>query len=87
MLRTPDNLLVSIPNDVLMNEIMVNYNLANSLTGCEVTIGVSDESDLKIVTNLRLEIVRNLDVVADEKCPEINILILERSAGDLKFLI
>jgi MscS family membrane protein len=86
-LRTRDNLLVSIPNDVLMNQTTVNYNLPESLTRIELTIGVDYGADLDGATEILLDIASGLDTVSDRKSPEVNVVSLADSVVELEMLV
>lgn len=86
-LRTRDNLLVSIPNDVLMNETTVNYNLPEALTRSELTIGVAYEADLDKATDILMVIAKNQESVSHDKGPEVNVVNLADSAVELKVLV
>lgn len=86
-LRTRDNLLVSIPNDVLMNKTTVNYNLPEALTRIEMTIGVAYESDLEAVTRILLDVAEAQDSVSTRKDPEVNVVNLADSAVELEILV
>jgi len=85
--RTRDNLLVSIPNDVLMNETTINYDLPESLTRTELTVGVAYETDLDHATEVILEILDDIDVISEQRKPEVNIHSLGDSAITLKILV
>ena len=86
-LRTRDNLLVSIPNDVLMHETTVNYNLPEALTRCELNVGIAYEADLEKATDILMEIAKNQEGVSDEKGPEVNVVELGESAVELRILV
>lgn len=85
-LRTRDNLLVSIPNDVLMNETTINYNLPESLTRTELSVGVAYHTDLTHATEVILEILDGMDRISQQRDPEVNIHSLDDSAITLKIL-
>lgn len=72
-IRTRDNLLVSIPNDVLMQETTINYQLPESLTRVELDIGVAYGSDLDRATEIILDIIENCNLISDEREPEVNV--------------
>lgn len=85
-IRTRDNLLVSIPNDVLMNETTINYNLPEALTRTEATVGVAYETNLDHATEVIMEILENIDSITDQKEPEVNVDSFGDSAINLKIL-
>lgn len=86
-LRTRDNLLVSIPNDVLMNETTVNYNLPEALTRIELSIGIGYDANLDKATEILTEVAAAQDSVSDRKGPEVNVVNFGDSSVDLKILV
>jgi MscS family membrane protein len=70
-IRTRENLLVSLPNDQLMRETVVNHNLPASRTRMEMTVGVDYEA--------------NIDTV-EEPAPEANVAAFGESAIEIQIL-
>ncbi len=85
-IRTRDNLLVSIPNDVLMQQTTVNYRLPESLTRVQLDIGVAYGSDLDHVTDVLLKIIEDSEQVTSQRKPEVNVVELADSAIILRIL-
>ncbi len=85
-IRTRDNLLVSLPNDVLMSETVVNYNLPNSLRRVEMHVGVAYGSDLEEASNIILSILDDVPSVTQDPEPEVNVVELADSAVVLEVL-
>ena len=74
VVRTRDNLLVSIPNDVLAKEVVVNWDLPGALTRMELHVGVSYDSDVDEVTEIIHEVLNEASKtqhISTEKPPEV----------------
>ncbi|MFB6356939.1 MAG: mechanosensitive ion channel family protein [bacterium] len=84
--RTLDNLLVSIPNDSLMHETTINYNLPEALTRVEVSVGVGYDTDLDHATEIIHNILEGVEGVTTRKDPEVNVESLGDSAINLQIL-
>lgn len=82
-IRTRENLLVSVPNDQLMRETVVNYNLPESLTRVEMEVSVAYGTDLERAEAILLEIVEGAEGVVEDPAPEVNVVEL----GDSGVLI
>lgn len=85
-IRTRDNLLVSLPNDVLMSETVVNYNLPNALRRVEMHVGVAYGADLERASAILLETVAEVPGVVMDPEPEVNVVELADSAVVLEVL-
>jgi MscS family membrane protein len=84
VLRTRDNLLVSIPNDVLAKEVVVNWELPNSRTRLELEVGVAYDTDIEEATGIIEEILdEEADLLADDREPEVNL----NSFGDSAIIL
>ncbi len=72
VVRTRDNLLVSIPNDVLAKEVVVNWDLPNTRTRVELPIGVGYDTDLDHATDVIMEALQDVSHrFADDREPEV----------------
>lgn len=72
VLRTRDNLLVSIPNDVLAKEVVVNWDMPNARTRVEMSVGVGYEADIEFVTEVIEEVLdEEYDRFVDDPPPEV----------------
>lgn len=74
VIRTRDNQLVSIPNDVLAKEVVVNWDQPGALTRMELTVGVAYDTDVDLATEVIEEIleeVKQSHHVSDEEPPEV----------------
>ncbi len=74
VVRTRDNLLVSIPNDVLAKEVVVNWDQPLALTRMKLTLGVSYGSDVDLVTEVLQGILEGLEEeheISNEQEPEV----------------
>lgn len=61
VIRTRDNLMVSVPNDVLAKEVVVNWDLPNASTRTEMSIGVSYDTDIDHATEVIREVLDEED--------------------------
>ena len=87
IIRTRNNEIVMIPNDVLGKEVIVNHMLPERQTRIELEIGVAYGTDLERATTLLMEIIRDSDRVFSEPSPEVNVASLEDSAIVLQVLV
>ncbi len=71
-IKTRDNKIVSIPNDVLVKEIVINHELPEARTRLSLPFGVSYDSDPEEVTQIVYDILDEEDRVEDEPEPEVN---------------
>lgn len=77
-IRTRENEIVLIPNDVLGREVVVNHMLPEEQTRIELEIGVAYGTDLDAATEILARIIEGLDRILPEPEPEVNV----RSLGD-----
>lgn len=87
VIRTRDNEIVMIPNDVLGREIIVNHMLPEQRTRIEMTVGVAYESDLTRATEILQDITREQPRVLAAPAPEINVASLGDNAVVLQVLV
>jgi MscS family membrane protein len=85
-IRTRENLLVSIPNDQLMSETVINYNLPESRTRVEMEVGVAYGTDLEAAEEIIESVVEEVDGVVDAPAPEVHVASLGDSAVVLEVL-
>ncbi|PSG98025.1 mechanosensitive ion channel protein MscS [Thermoplasmatales archaeon SW_10_69_26] len=85
-IRTRENLLVSLPNDQLMRETVVNHNLPASRTRMEMTVGVDYEANIETVERILLEIVEEIEATVEEPAPEANVAAFGESAIEIQIL-
>ena len=79
VIRTRDNLLVTIPNDVLAKEVVVNWDLPNSRTRLELRVGVDYETDLDEATRIIHEVLdEEKERFDDAREPEVGLHELTR---------
>jgi MscS family membrane protein len=86
VIRTRDNEIVLIPNDVLGKEIIINHMLPEQRTRIEMQIGVAYDADLDRATALLNEILRGHDRILPDPAPEVNVTALDDSAVVLQVL-
>lgn len=85
-LRTRENLLVSIPNDRLMSETVVNYNLPESRTRVEMAFGVAYGTDLEQASAILRDVVQGVDGIVEDPPPDVNVVGLGESAVTIEVL-
>jgi len=83
VIRTRDNEIVMIPNDVLGKEVIVNHMLPEQRTRLELKIGVAYGTDLERVTELLQAIIQDSNRILSEPTPEVNV----KSLGDNAILL
>ena len=87
VIRTRDNEVVLIPNDVLGKEVIVNHMLPEQKTRIELRIGVGYGADLEHATAVLTELIRNVDRILPDPKPEVNVAALDDSAVVLQVLV
>ena len=88
IVRTRDNLLVSIPNDVLAKEVVVNWDLPNASTRVELNVGVEYDADVERVTEVIEDILEEeSDYFAPEREPEVVLAEFGDNALNFKILV
>ena len=87
VIRTLDNEIVLIPNDVLGKEVIVNHMLPEQKTRIDLAIGVAYGTDLGQATAILREIIQASGRVLGEPEPEVNVTALGESAVELQVLV
>lgn len=87
VIRTRDNEIVLIPNDVLGKEIIVNHMLPEQKTRIELEIGVAYGTDLDRATALLQDLLRGSDRILPDPPPEVNVVSLGDNAILLQILL
>ncbi len=87
VIRTRDNEIVLIPNDVLGKEVIVNHMLPEQKTRIEMQIGVAYGADLNRATEILHKIIAGIDRVLSTPTPEVNVASLGNSAVMLQVLV
>jgi len=87
VLRTRDNEIVMIPNDVLGREVIVNHMLPEQKTRIELEIGVAYGTDLSRATSLLQNILDGRDRILSDPVPEVNVRSLDDNAVILQILL
>ncbi|MFO8098866.1 MAG: mechanosensitive ion channel family protein [Salinibacter sp.] len=87
VIRTRDNEIVMIPNDVLGREVIVNHMLPEQRTRMDLRVGVAYGADLDRATALLSDIVHEQDRVLHEPAPEVNVAALGDNAVELQILV
>jgi len=86
VIRTRDNEIVMIPNDVLGREVIVNHMLPQARTRIEMTIGVAYGTDLERTTRILQGILDGRARILSDPEPEVNVRSLGDSAVTLQVL-
>ncbi len=87
IIRTRDNEIVLIPNDVLGREIIINHMLPEQKTRLEMKVGVAYGTDLERATDLLQGIIGKLDRILPTPAPEVNVASLGDNAILLQILV
>ena len=87
VIRTRDNEIVMIPNDVLGREIIVNHMLPEQKTRIEMQIGVAYDSDLARATEILRAVAAEQPRILDDPAPEVNVAALGDDAVVLQVLV
>ncbi len=81
--RTFDNSIVFIPNSEFMNKSFINWTHNGNKRRCSIMIGVAYDSDLALVEETILEVVKNDKRVAHD--PEPILIFMDFAASSLNF--
>jgi len=87
IIRTRNNEIVLIPNDVLGREVIVNHALPEQRTRVDMTVGVAYGTDLDRATEIIQDIVQTSDRIVSEPTPEVNVTSLGDNAIVLQVLV
>ena len=87
VIRTRDNEIVMIPNDVLAKEVIVNHMLPEARTRIDMTIGVAYGTDLTHATEIVKGIIDGQPRILTAPRPEVNVRSLGDSAVVLQVLV
>ena len=86
VIRTRDNEIVLIPNDVLGKEVIINHMLPEQRTRIEMRIGVAYDADLDRATALLNDVLQAHERILPDPAPEVNVAALDDSAVTLQVL-
>jgi MscS family membrane protein len=87
IIRTRDNEIVMIPNDVLGREVIINHMLPEQRTRMELHVGVAYDADLARATEILQEILHEQPRILDDPAPEVNVAALGDDAVELQVLV
>jgi len=79
-IRTRENKIVSIPNNVLVEEVVINHELPESRTRLSLPFGVSYDADLNDLTDVVLNVLDEEDRIQADPEPEVNLTAFGDSA-------
>ncbi len=83
-IRTTDNIVIIIPNNVLMNRDIVNYTAISDEIRVRIPIGISYESDVKKAKALIIQVSLELDWVMKDPAPKVVVKNFGDSSVDLQ---
>ncbi len=87
VIRTRDNEIVMIPNDVLGTEVIVNHMLPEQKTRINLEIGVAYDTDLTEATTILHDVIGGLPRILSTPTPEVNVRTLGDNAIVLQVLV
>lgn len=87
IIRTRDNEIVMIPNDVLGREVIINHMLPEQRTRIDLRLGVGYDADLAQATEILQDIVRGQARILADPAPEVNVVGLGDNAIELQVLV
>ena len=83
-IRTTDNIVVIIPNNILMNRDIVNYTAISDEIRVRIPIGISYEADVKKAKDLIIQVSLELDWVMKKPAPKVVVKNFGDSSVDLQ---
>jgi len=83
-IKTTDNIIIIIPNNVLMNRDIVNYTAISDEIRVRIPIGVSYEADVKKAKELIIQVSLELDWVMKDPAPKVVVRNFGESSVDLE---
>ncbi len=83
-IRTTDNIVIIIPNNILMNRDIVNYTAISDEIRVRIPIGISYEADAKKAKNLIVQVSLELEWVLKEPAPKVVVKNFGESSVDLE---
>lgn len=87
VIRTRNNEIVMIPNDVLGREVIVNHMLPEQKTRIDLRIGVAYDTDLERATSILQDIIKGRERILPAPAPEVNVRALGDNAVTLRVLV
>ncbi|MBU1904055.1 MAG: mechanosensitive ion channel [Proteobacteria bacterium] len=83
-IRTTDNIIIIIPNNILMNRDIVNYTAISDEIRVRIPIGISYESNLKKAKEIIIRVSLELDWVMKDRAPKVVVKSFGDSSVDLE---
>jgi MscS family membrane protein len=87
VIRTRNNEIVMIPNDVLGREVIVNHMLPEQKTRIDLRIGVAYGTDLEQATTILHDVIEGRERIRSTPAPEVNVRSLGDNAVILRVLV
>jgi MscS family membrane protein len=87
VIRTRNNEIVMIPNDVLGREVIVNHMLPEQKTRIDLEIGVAYGTDLEKTTTILQDIIDRQERILSIPAPEVNVRRFGDNAVTLRVLV
>jgi len=86
VIRTRDDVLVTVPNSVLNESTIVNESAPRTKRRVRIPVGVDYESDLEAVETALLDVAANQDLVLDRPKPRVRFRGFGDSAVDVQLM-
>ncbi|MCD6304709.1 MAG: mechanosensitive ion channel [Deltaproteobacteria bacterium] len=83
-IKTTDNIVIVIPNNVLMNRDIINYTAISEEIRVRIPIGISYEADTKKAKDLIVQVSLELDWVLKDPGPKVVVKKFGESSVDLE---
>jgi small-conductance mechanosensitive channel len=83
-IKTTDNIIIIIPNNILMNRDIVNYTAISDEIRVRIPIGISYESNLKKAKEIIIRVSLELDWVMKDRAPKVVVKSFGDSSVDLE---
>jgi len=83
-IKTTDNIVIIIPNNILMNRDIVNYTAISEEIRVRIPIGISYEADTKKAKDLIVQVSLELDWVMKDPAPKVVVKNFGESSVDLE---
>ena len=76
-IRTPDNIIIVIPNNEIMRRDIINYTASGDDIRLRIPIGIAYDADAKLAKRLALEVAAAVEGIRDHPAP----VVITRSFG------
>jgi potassium-dependent mechanosensitive channel len=87
VVMTNDHIAIIVPNSKLVSQRVVNWSYGDPRARISIPIGVSDDSDMELVTRTLIESARNVENVLPEPEPRVQFLKFGDYSLDFRLLV